>query len=132
MPEDLSVKEKQEEKPIVKLDPDKVNELVQQFADYLVKVSKGYFDRDRKNRGGSIIDKGIQQPVKDPVTSAIFRIRKGYEDGGPPIHPLEELDPEGRLKWWINFLTPPRDDYQDYLRDQLEADLAKLQKTRAK
>lgn len=117
--------ETKEEKviPITPEQSEKINKIIEQFADYLIKST----ERNRKADGG-FVDKAIYYPaiLQQKLTS--FRHR--LNDGGM-VHDMPE-DEEGQLKYFINVLTPPHNEMEQMIREQLELDLQKLQKTRGK
>ena len=120
------MEKKKEEKKVVPITPEQseeINKIVEKFGEYLVKLSQ----RDSKAYGG-IVDKAIYYP--DNYNATLNQIRRKYEEGGIAIDFPE--DEEGQLRYYISLLDPPKDYYQAYIKEQMEQDLDRLIKTRAK
>ena len=113
--------------PITPEQSEKINKIVEKFADYLVRLAH----RDRKADGG-VIDKAITYPDHyfERLTSFRNKIRKQFDNGGM-VHDIPE-DEEGQTRYLINILTPPTNAWEAYIREQLELDLQRMQKTRGK
>ena len=109
--------------PITPEQSEQINKIVEKFGEYLVKLSQ----RDRKAYGG-IVDKAIYYP--DNYNSTLNQIRRRFDEGGIALDFPE--DEEGQLRYFISVLDPPKDYYQAYLKEQMEQDLDRLIKTRAK
>lgn len=106
---------------------EKINEILKVFSEMLVKHSSA--SRDDKAMGG-FVDKTITQPNTDKIIEIINLSRRKMEEGGfVDDFPTDE---EGQLKYFISLLSPPTDSYQAYLLEQMEQDLARMIKTRAK
>jgi hypothetical protein len=98
------------------------------FGRFLVEDAK---KEDNKFAGGGFVDKAVYAAEVDPRVNLMKQVRAKMEEGGL-VDDFENLDEEGQIKYFISLLTPPTDSMQAYMREQLEVDLAKLQKTRAK
>lgn len=139
--------EKQNEKtvPIGPQELEKIFKDAHEFSEFIKNLRSGtldkYFERDRKRSGGtpgSLVAKDIRQPdlelQKINFIEKLKRIRPKMNSGGtPPIHPLETLDKEGQLRYWVNLLENiASNSYEDYLLDQARADLEKFLKSKGK
>ena len=113
--------------PITPEQSEKINKIVEKFADYLVKLA----NRDRKGDGG-FVDKAIYYPnyLQQQLTSLRKKIRNNFDNGGM-VHDIPE-DEEGQTRYLINILTPPTNAWEAHIREQLELDLQRMQKTRGK
>lgn len=98
------------------------------FGRFLVEDAK---KEDNKFAAGGFVDKAVYAAEVDPRVNLMKQVRAKMEEGGL-VNDFENLDEEGQIKYFISLLTPPTDSMQAYMREQLEVDLAKLQKTRAK
>jgi len=92
-----------------------------------------FFDRDKKAMGGqvgSLMDKPLYTPsaaqVQDTINILRDGVRQRFAEGGDSNFPGPD-DPIGQTKYMISILTPPKDSYQAFLLESLEADLKKLQ-----
>lgn len=120
------MEKKKEEKKVIPITPKEsaeINKIVQKWGEILVKLSQ----RDSKAYGG-IVDKAIYYP--DKYNATLNLIRRKYEEGGLATDFPD--DEEGQLLYFISVLDPPKDYYQAYLKEQMERDLERLIKTRAK
>jgi hypothetical protein len=116
----------------IKLDPkesEKINEILKRFGDMLVKHAKE--TKPVKKAAGGFIDSPLYLAQPNEVDEIFSTVRARLEEGGI-VDDFSGLDEEGQIKYFISLLSPPTDSYQAYMLEQLEQDLARFQKTRAK
>ena len=124
--------EKKEEKGF-ELTPEqgkKVNEILKVFGEMLQRHAKE--SRKSKAKGG-FVDKEIYQARPDDVIGVMQNVRRRLLDEGGFLDNFPGPDdPIGQTKYFISVLSPPSNEMEAYYLEQLERDLARLQKTRAK
>ena len=106
----------------------KLNEILKTFGEMLQKHAKEL--REDKAKGG-FVEKEIYQAKPDDVIGVMQKVRRKMLDEGGFIDNFP-TDEEGQIRYFISVLSPPSNAMEQYYLEQLELDLAKLQKTRAK
>ena len=125
--------ENNKDEKMIELSPEqstKLNEILKTFGEMLQRHAKE--SREDKAQGG-FVDKEIYQAKPDDVIGVMQKVRrKMLDDGGFLTDFPGPDDPIGQTKYFISVLSPPSNEIEQYYLEQLERDLARLQKTRAK
>ena len=123
--------ENKKEEKLIELSPEqsaKLDEILKTFGEMLQKHAKE--SREDKAQGG-FIDKEIYQAKPDDVIGVMQNVQRRLLEDGGFIDDFPK-DEEGQIRYFISVLSPPSNSMEAYYLEQLERDLDRLQKTRAK